>query len=160
MFDFEDLYHDCLSHWFVAKKKFKAGGKATEKTFMGRVVRNKLFDIVKSQERICRKQSQFNLSLDKPLLFEADHFSLLDVLPCESPSPPELIIEQEYQVKITQVIKTLPRKQQELCRLLGDEGLSVTDASRKLNTPRSTIYDELDRIRAIFSKEKLDEYFY
>lgn len=56
------------------------------------------------------------------------------------------------------VLQKLTPKQKELCLLLGEKGLTVKEASEYLKTPRSTIYDELKRIRTIFMKEGLEDY--
>jgi RNA polymerase sigma-70 factor (ECF subfamily) len=55
-------------------------------------------------------------------------------------------------------MKRLTPLQQRLCKLLGCEGLSVQDVSRKLGIPRATIYDHLKRIRKSFAELGLQYY--
>ena len=48
--------------------------------------------------------------------------------------------------------------QQRLCLLLGEEGLSVKEAAEQLRIPRGTLYEEIKRIRKVFSDHGLDDY--
>jgi predicted DNA-binding protein YlxM (UPF0122 family) len=49
-------------------------------------------------------------------------------------------------------------KQKKLCYLLGQKGITIKEVSELLKTPRTTVYDEIKRIRAVFMKEGLNEY--
>lgn len=62
--DFEDILQECLIHWLFAKDKYDPSAEASEKTFMGRVVRNKLTDIIKERERDKRKVFQNSVILN------------------------------------------------------------------------------------------------
>ena len=48
--------------------------------------------------------------------------------------------------------------QQRLCQLLGEEGLSIKEAAERLRIPRSTLYEEIKRIRRIFDQQGLSNY--
>ena len=49
-------------------------------------------------------------------------------------------------------------RQKDLCRLLGEEGLTVSEASRRMSVPRSTLQEEIKRIREVFRKDGLENY--
>ncbi|MBL8013166.1 MAG: sigma-70 family RNA polymerase sigma factor [Candidatus Omnitrophica bacterium] len=156
--DFDDLLQECLTQWFYAKDKYNPEAEASEKTFMARVVKNKLFDIVKGHERLRRKDSQKTDSLDQPLSDEDDAPTLLDTLSTDENYATNLRFHTELKIDISHTSQKLTPKQQELCQLLGEKGLSIKEASKILKTPRGTIYEEIKRIKAIFQKENLHEY--
>lgn len=154
---FEDLLQECLTHWLFAKDRYDPSAEASEKTFMGRVVRNKLNDIVKGYERLCRRDSQNTASLDEPLFDEEDSTTLSDVVTDKNlDSDPQ--DQVGLKTDLSQAYRHLTPKQKKLCDLLGREGLSIKEASEVLETPRGTIYEEIKRIKVIFHKQKLHEY--
>ena len=156
--DFDDLLQECLTQWFLAKDKYNPDAEASKKTFMARVVKNKLFDIVKSHKRLCRKDDQNTDSLDKPLSDEEDAPTLLDLLLENKEYTSNFRIHTELKVELSRTFQKLTPRQQELCRLLGEEGLSIKEASEILQTPRGTIYEEIKRIKDIFQQENLEAY--
>jgi len=56
------------------------------------------------------------------------------------------------------VFQKLTPQQQKLCKLLGEDGLSISDASRQMDKHRMVIYREIARIRELFEKEGLKDY--
>ncbi len=156
--DFDDLLQECLTHWFFVKDKYNPLAEASEKTFMAGVVKNKLSDIVKDHERLRRKGAQNTVSLYEPLSDEEDAPTLLDSIPADEEYASNLRIHTELKIDISRTFQKLTPKQQELCRLLGEEGLNIKEASEALKTPRGTVYEEINRIKSIFEKENLHEY--
>ena len=156
--DFDDLLQECLTQWFLAKDTYNPNAEASKKTFMARVVKNKLFDIVKNHERLCRKETQNTVSLDQPLSDEEDASTLLDCLSEDKEYASSFQLHAELRIDLSRAFKKLTPKQQELCRLLGEEGLNIKEASEILQTPRGTIYEEIKRIKDIFEQENLQEY--
>ncbi len=157
--DFEDLLQECLIHWYLNKNSYNPKREASEKTYMGRIVRNKLIDLVREKESDKRKISYLALSLDEPLGDE-DGFTLIDKLEEGagekiSLRPPSDI---DISVDLKKAFEKLKPNQKKLCHWLGHKGFTVMEVSEDLKIPRSTIYDELVRIRAIFKKEGLDDY--
>ena len=78
--------------------------------------------------------------------------------------PEELIKQMEQSLPhrypfrmIDRVMELLSPRQRELTQALRF-GATMAEASRLLGTPRSTLYDELERIRKIFFDEGLQEY--
>ena len=72
--------------------------------------------------------------------------------------PPDPFNQVLLKIDLSKAFRKLTSQQERLCRLIGEGGLTVTELSECLKTPRSTIYDEIERIRTIFEKEGLKEY--
>ena len=64
--DFEDLFQECLTHWFFVRQKHDKK-RASSGTFMNGVLRNKLYDIIKEKRADKRKMTSVSLSLDRLL---------------------------------------------------------------------------------------------
>lgn len=150
--DFEDILQECLTHWLSVRDKYNPSSEASQQTFMARVLSNKIKDIVKSHNRECRRGSQVVISLDVPLFEEEDSPTLLDNISDGSEGITELKID------LSHVYKQLTPAQRRLCALLGDGGFNINEASEILKKPRGTVYEEINRVKAIFRKERLDEY--
>jgi len=153
--DFEDLLQECLTHWLFAKDKYDPSAEATVKTFMGRVVRNKLTDIIKERERDKRKVSQITVSLHQPLSSEEDASTLLDVL---TDNEADFRVRVELQIDLSNALRRLTPLQRAICGLISESGPNVTDISERLGIRRKAVYKEIGRIRAIFENEGLKNY--
>lgn len=158
-YDFDDLLQECLTHWLRVRDRYDAGRKASKQTFMGRIIRNKLKDLVEQRQADKRKIDHVAKRLDAPLGDEQDSRTLLNKVDEETTedSPRDRFSEIERGVYLERALEKLSPGRQELCRLLA-EGRTVSDISELLKTPRSTIYDEMKRIREVFSKEGLRGY--
>lgn len=158
--DFDDLLQECLTHWFFAKDGYNASQGTSEKTFMGKVIRNKLTDLVRERETDKRKIAHLSVSLDKPIGDDMDSLPLLATLDEETAvgGSGDSFSKISSKIDLSKALQKLSPQQRELCQLLGEEGFTVTEVSEYLKTPRSTIYDELKRIKTIFEKEGLQEY--
>jgi len=158
--DFDDLLQECLTHWFFAKDRYNASQGTSEKTFMGKVIRNKLTDLVRERETDKRKIAHLSVSLDEPIGDDMDSLTLLDTLHEETiaKTSGDFFSKMSPKIDLYKAMQKLSPQQKQLCQLLGEEGFTITEASEYLKTPRSTVYDELKRIRKIFEKEQLNEY--
>ncbi len=147
----DDLMQECLTHWFLNKNKH-CHTKATHRTFLDRIVRNKLLDIVRKREAVIRKaffesvsiESECNENMEAFLMIFDDEF------------------DDSTRIELTALVSTalskLTKRQQLLCNLLGEEGLSQVQVSRKLNISRASIQDEIKRIRNVFKEEGLEDF--
>jgi RNA polymerase sigma-70 factor (ECF subfamily) len=122
---------------------------------MGRVVRNKLNDLVRERQAYKRRISHLATSLDEPLGDDDDSDALGETIPDTQPAP---ILQIELKIDLSKVLEKLSPKQKQLSELLAEGGLSIKEASEVLETPRATIYDEIKRIRTLFLKEGLEDY--
>lgn len=153
---FEDLLQECLTHWFFAKDEYDPNQEASEKTFMYQVVKNKLTNIVDKIYADKRRSFYQSVSLDEPLGNDDDASALIETIVDNSST--DTILQAQLKINLSKAFQKLTSKQKELCRLLGEEGLSIKEASDHLKIPRGTLYEEIKRIRAIFRKENLEDY--
>jgi len=156
--DFDDLLQECLAHWYSVRDGYNPSAGASKQTYMSRVVRHKIGHILEKLTSDKRKMATEAVSLDQPISDEEDAPTLLDTLSGDERLSTNLRIHTELKIDITRTVRGLTPKQQELCRLLSEEGLTVQEASQILNTHRSTVYDEIKRIKAVFEQENLHEY--
>lgn len=156
--EFDDLLQECLTHWFFAKDQYEYPKNDPPVTLLSVIIKNKLGDLIrqfKSQKRVIIENT---LSLDEPLSDKEGAPTVLDSLPVDEEYTSNIRIHAELKIDISRAFQRLTQKQRELCRLLGEEGLSIKEASEVLKKPRGTVYGEIKRIKAIFQKEKLHEY--
>ena len=158
---FEDLCQECLAHWVAVRDQFDPGREVSPRAFMAQVVRNKLSDLLREHESDRRKVNFVAASLDAPIGDEADGATLLDAL-AEAPQEGEWQVRERFgtdaRIDLEAALARLTPVQQRLCRLLGEEGLTVQEASRLLGLPRATLYDALKRIRKVFAELGLQDY--
>lgn len=154
--EFDDLLQECLISWLDARDKYDYHRGASRKTYMAEVIGNVLGQIVLAAKTDKRKTIYESISLDEPLNDEKDSPTLKDKLVKDDDIPEQ--IKSELKIELSRVYQKLTPQQQELCKLLGEEGLSVTEASRRLNKHRMIIYRQIARIRDLFEKEKLKDY--
>ena len=157
---FDDLVQECLTHWFFSKDLYDSTKGASQKTFMGNVVRNKLTDIIREMEADKRKIFRFTVSLDEPSGNNEDSPTMLEKIDNNGYIDHRFdpLVDIQLKIDIPKALKELTPRQKKLCKLLGEKGLNIKEASEYLKTPRSTVYDELGRIRKIFEKEGLGDY--
>ena len=158
--EFDDLLQECLIHWLFVKDSYDEAREASQKTYMGKVIRNKLTDLVREREADKRKISQFTVSLDEPLGNEEDAPSLIEKIDenAMGRSPSNSFSEIQLKIDLSKALQKLTPKQKKLCHLLKEEGFTIKRVSEYLKTPRSTVYDEIERIKNIFMKEDLEDY--
>lgn len=154
--EFDDLLQECLIRWHFSKDDYSAKAGANRRTFMARVIKGKLLDLVDALTSDKRKISSTSESLDECVSDEEDSPTYLDQLVDDS--IPNLQFSAELKIDISNAFKKLNPHQQDLYRLLSEEGLSIKEASQVLGTPRGTLYEDIKRIKAIFQKESLHEY--
>jgi len=146
---------ECLTHWFFAKDQFDPAREVTVKTFMNRVVKNKLLNIL--EEKMAKKRQVDLKSVSLNQFLEDGDGSAEKFIGVESDTM-KTIRDTELPVALSKAFCRLSVRQKELCRLLGEEGLSVSEASKRLSIPRRTLRDEIQRIREVFRKEGLEDY--
>ena len=159
--EFEEVMQECLVHWLSVRRDLDPARGPVRSAFMATVVRNKLMDLVRERESAKRKATYDSISLNEPLDGENNSLTLLDVVDVTQVHERDDHVgglAEEARADIFKAMKHLTPLQQQLCHLLGCEGLSVQDASRKLGIPRATIYDELKRIRKSFTQLGLQHY--
>ena len=123
---------------------------------MAKVIRNKLSNIVEKATAEKRKTIYESVSLDKPLNDDEDEPALKDKIPDSKSVPPQIRIG--LRIGLSKAYQKLTPQQKKLCKLLGEDGLSVTEASKEMKKHRRHLYREIARIREVFKKEGLKDY--
>lgn len=85
--DFDDLLQECLMRWLEVRDTYEQDRKASEKTFMARIVRNLLINIVEKATAEKRKAFYDSESLDAPISDEEDAPTLKDQIASKKISP-------------------------------------------------------------------------
>jgi RNA polymerase sigma factor (sigma-70 family) len=157
--DFDDLLQECLAHWYFARAGYDPGLQGTQKALMARVISNKLMDLVRARTSDRRKVAYLSLSIDMPLDTDLDSRTLMDEID-ESAcmNAPLYLLRAHLTIDISRALQKLSPSQRRLCRLLGEDQMTVKAISDRLGTPRSSIYDELKRIKTVFIKLGLKDY--
>ena len=159
--DFDDLLQECLTHWHFSRGKYDSTRKASPQTYMGKVLRHKLTDMVREKTTDKRRVGYEADSLDEPIDNEEKGApTLLETLDADRAGEGRFDPSAEVGLKqnLSKALLNASDKQRLLCRLLGEEGLTVKEAAEYLEIPRSTVYDEIKRIRVLLEKERLMEY--
>ena len=144
---------ECLLHWWAQRQHYKETRGASKKSFMRRVVKAKLIDIERTMKAGKRGGGHHPLSLDGPLSDEAGEKTTLgDTVPAR-----ETDIEVMSSVIRDHLLSRLSPGQRRLALGL-EAGMSMSEISRRLDVPRTTLYDELERIRQVFRDESLEEF--
>ena len=148
--DFDDLLQECLIHWYLNRAKFRESKGASIKTYMARVLNTHLQLLLRRELYDKRKASHFAESLEKPM--GVGEATLADITPAD-----EHITDVSMRIDIESALRALAPLQREICKLLGD-GYPVKRIAEMLGKPRSTIRDEIKRIRELFSQQGLKDY--
>ena len=152
----EDLLQECLIHWFFMKEQYRAESGASERTFLNRVTRNKIADLIRRRAANKRRVSYESESLD----------AMDDDEKMISTKERILMVEEQTTIKITvadlpeamsKATANLSFRQKQICRYLS-EGMSQVKVGDVMNIPRTTLQDEIKRIREVFRKVGLEEY--
>jgi RNA polymerase sigma factor (sigma-70 family) len=149
--DDEDLLQECLIQWLFAKDKYDSTKEASINTFMAKVVRNRLQNIVKEYNCDKRKYLHDSISLDSPLNEDEDSSSLHDLVPDSK----DYQFQANLKLTISQVILDLTPKQKALCDLLAEGCSNMNELSESLEIERTTVYREIKRIREVFESKGL-----
>ncbi|MFH1552711.1 MAG: sigma-70 family RNA polymerase sigma factor [Candidatus Omnitrophota bacterium] len=153
---FEDLLQECLIHWFFMKDQFRAESGASERTFLNRITRNKIADLIRRRDANKRKVLYVSKSLDE---MDGDGESI-------NTKEKILMVEEQIVSKVSaanlpeamsKVTAGLSFRQKQICRYLS-EGMSQVKVGEIMKIPRATLQDEIKRIREVFRKAGLEEF--
>jgi hypothetical protein len=144
--------------WYQNRRKYRPDREASEKTFMGHILRRRLQEILREQLAHKRKVNQVAepivVSPDREGL-DGDGFDLSDQKQEERfrLSREDFGLDQD----LSRGISKLSSPQKRLCHLIM-EGHPMAHISDILHKPRTTLYDEIKRIQRIFLDEGLRVY--
>jgi len=148
--DFDDLLQECLIHWYLSRARFQKSRGASIKTYMAKVLSTQLQLILRQQLTDKRKTTHFAESLEKPL--GEDEATLADLIPAD-----DYMTDMSMHIDIESALEALTPLQREICNLLRED-YPVKRIAEMIGKPRSTIRDEIKRIREVFSQKGLKDY--
>lgn len=149
-FDFDDLLQECLIHWYLNRAKFRESKGVSIKTYMAKVLSTQLQLILRRELYDKRKASHFAESLERPV--GEGEATLADIIPAD-----EHTTEIGRCIDIESALRELTPLQREICSLLGQD-YPTKRIAEILGKPRSTIRDEIKRIKELFSRKGLKDY--
>lgn len=155
----DDLMQDLLVHWLSVRREFDPRRRRSRNAFMRQVLRNKLFSIVRERETERRSADYHAVSLEQAGQENSERArdSIDDQIVALSSATPGFL-HSEVRIDLAAALNQLTLSQRKICRLLGCEGLSVDEASRRLHVSRHTVYRELKRIRELFLQQGIEAY--
>jgi RNA polymerase sigma factor (sigma-70 family) len=159
-YEFDDLAQECLLHWLTVRAGLAHDPDNPPLGYMAKVLRNWLADLVRKRGTDKRSGDLETLSLDAAIDGSEDGLTLAEMLDVSNSGSADGDIETHHHMRLDllQTCLELTPSQQRLCLLLGEEGLSVKAAAEQLGIPRSTLYEEINRIRKLFAEHGLEIY--
>ena len=148
--DFDDLFQECLTHWYLNRAKFRASKGASIKTYMAKVLSTQLQSILRRELYDKRKASHFAESLEKPV--GVGEATLADIIPVN-----EHTTDVSLRIDVESALSALTQFQRDICKLLWD-GYPIKRIAEMLGKPRGTIRGEIKRIRDLFLERGLKDY--
>jgi RNA polymerase sigma-70 factor (ECF subfamily) len=157
----EDLLQDCLIHWLAVRRGADPTRSAARNAFMGRVLRNKLMDMVRERESEKRKVNYDAVSLDDLVIDNEDGEELgdrRDGSAGQRQDGEDDVSKQDVRLDLLTVIRHLTPIQQRLCLLVVLHEATPEEISRRLRMTPDATAAELKRIREVFAQFGLDGY--
>ena len=160
--EFDDLVQDCLLHWVGVRRTLVRDPDNPAVGYMAQVLRNKLTDSMREQGAEKRAGDLQMVSLDATLDSSEDGMTLAESLDAsESAQSGDGGDANRHHVHmdLLRVLAILTPAQRQLCLMLGEQGQSIKEAAEHLQIPRGTLYEEIKRIRKVFTDQGLANYF-
>jgi RNA polymerase sigma-70 factor (ECF subfamily) len=146
---------ECLVHWFFMKDQYRPESGASERTFLNRITRNKIADLIKFKRRNKRKVFYLSESLDA--MEETHSVNAKEKALMDEEQVISKITEESLPEVLAKVTTNLSFRQKQICRYLS-EGMNQKQVGEKMNMPKSTLQDEMKRIREVFKRAGLEEF--
>ena len=149
----EDVQQDLIEAVLRRLPKFD-GGRAGVKTFISRLINNKIADLLRSHVAACRGKGRTRESLDDWVRDETGTWVRRYATIEESRRREHLGIcergdheQRELEMDIASVTESLPSEQRIICVMLRTK--TPTEISRETGMSRSAIYKHIAAIRAV-----------
>lgn len=158
----EDVQQDLIEDVLRRLPKFD-GDRAGVKTFVSRIINNKIADLLKSHGAACRGNGCTKESLDDWVRDETGTWVRRDTTVDASRSRAHLGVcerndheQRELEMDVASVMASLPPEQRGVCAMLRTK--TPNEIARETGMSRSVIYKHIATIRAAFTKAGLDHY--
>ncbi len=152
--EFDDLLQEVLTHWFFRKGTYDSTHAASPRTYMSRLVRRKLIDLLEARETDKRKTLNRALSMDAPVSEDNDAPTLGELIEAPEALSPK---SMELRLDISLALRKLSPRQRTILQLKA-RGVENTEISGELGVHRDTIQADIRRIRKLFTNAGLEEY--
>jgi len=156
--DRDDIQQEILLDYFIRVRRYNLA-KSGRRTFLHRVVRNRIATLCEFQSAGCRDYRLCSDSLDAP---SGDSIPLEDTVSadayqdrvgrCATPSWDR----EELRIDVDRVLATLPSELAAIANMLRSEG--VVETAYQLGMPRATLYRRIAEIRIAFRSAELNLY--
>lgn len=160
-YETDDLVQEILTHWISIRSRLHQDADARPPVaYLAQVSRNRLTDLIRERSSDKRAGDSGALSLEASVVEDEDGLTLGETLADDATEGAVSVglDARDVRIDLTRVLERLTPAQQALCRLLGEEGISVKEAAERLGIPRGTLYEEIKRVRKVFSQNGLDAY--
>lgn len=145
-----------MIHWFFMKDQYRAESGASERTFLNRITRNKIVDLIRRRDANKRKVLYVSESIDE---MDGDGKSI---------NTKEKILMVEEQIVSEVSAANLPEamtkatvgfsfRQKQICHHLA-EGMSQVKVGEVMKISRGVLRTEIKHIREAFRKAGLEEF--
>jgi len=160
--EWPDLQQELVVHVLEQLPKYDPR-RGKREHFLASIISHKATDMTRIRRAKQRGHQVEVVSLHEPVATAGDEQVLIedlavdDALQVQRGLNGRVTEEQIHcRVDVLRVEATLTVRQQKICRRL--RFASITEVAAELRMPRSTLYEELARIRQAFKRAGLDEY--
>ena len=154
VYDQEDLIQECLIHWHGVRNSYLADRGASKKTYMSRVLNNKLLELLRYEKADLRKVNSEAIPFSKPVGSEEDR-TIEDEANQAHDEDPETFEES----RVRDILVGLPLTAREKAILdLLSQGLKKTEIAKKVGAHRDTVYQDIERLRKLFEDKGLKRF--
>jgi len=160
--DFDDIRQDLLRDVLQRLPKFN-GDRAGMKTFISRLIDNRIASLIKHRHAACRDSRRNDCSLDDWVHDEDGRWVRRDTTISEDrarahtgQAPRSRQETLQLAMDTAHVMDSLPDDLRDLCARLRSQ--TVLEISRETGMSRSSLYERVKQIRARFIEAGLDHY--
>jgi DNA-directed RNA polymerase specialized sigma24 family protein len=152
--EFETLLADVLTDWYRQRSQYDAVRFNSPEAFMNTVVERDLTDRARAEMTLKRSALRNAASLNEPLNDEDNALTREEVL-----AIPDLLSSgvTDLRLDLGKVTRRLNSRQKRILELRLDRH-AVKEIAALLNLSRSTVHDEIVRIRKLFESQGLRDY--
>ncbi len=152
--EFEILLADVLADWCFERDKLDAARVGTREAFMMTVVERDLTDRARTEKTLKRGPLRNAASLDEPINDDDDGLTREEVL--AEPDPLSSGVT-DLRLDLEKAARRLSSRQKRILELRLKRH-AVKEIAELLNLSRSTVHDEIVRIRKLFESQGLRDY--
>jgi len=153
--EFETLLADVLTDWYFERDQYDAVRFNSRDVFMKTVVERDLTDRAKAEKRFKRASLKKAVSLNEPIDDDGDSLTLEEVLPDTHDPLSRGVTDLHFD--LDKVYRRLNARQKLILKLRLEQH-PVTEIAALLKISRSTVHDDIVRVRNLFESEGLREY--